>query len=326
MEEESSAIPMEQRVELLEARLHEKEQQVEALTQLVQQLALRVERLEKERTQSGPRAHPATPALQKPKALATAARGGSGVGANPHPQIKRETATTNTTASSVRLPSRRASMPTSNKKGATVHKKTPTTAATATATSNGSGSAAQPPKQPQQKPLQKKASSAAGSSGSSPGLKVVDGEAFQYWPLKGKAYYPSHYQVPPPSNNAPPSSELSLQWVHGYRGSDRVNNLQYLNDEEIIYFTAATCVIQNLDKHQQRFFSHQDDILCLALHPSKKIAATGEVGKNGRICIWNTSDMQLITCIENAGSGGVECLAFSQGEQGEEDKDAKRNA
>ena len=37
-------------------------------------------------------------------------------------------------------------------------------------------------------------------------------------------------------------------------------------------------------KEQAR--GHKDDITALAMHPDKNIIATGEVGKNPKICVW----------------------------------------
>ena len=39
---------------------------------------------------------------------------------------------------------------------------------------------------------------------------------------------------------------------------------------------------------------HSDDITALAIHPDKKTVATGEVGKNPKIIIWNTETMEIV--------------------------------
>ena len=47
---------------------------------------------------------------------------------------------------------------------------------------------------------------------------------------------------------------------------------------EIVFHIAAVGVIYNKQTHSQRFYlGHDDDILCLALHPLKDIIATGQV-------------------------------------------------
>jgi microtubule-associated protein-like 6 len=38
-------------------------------------------------------------------------------------------------------------------------------------------------------------------------------------------------------------------------------------------------------------FGHTDDITALAVHPERDIVATGEVGRNPKIIVWNASHM-----------------------------------
>ena len=64
-----------------------------------------------------------------------------------------------------------------------------------------------------------------------------------------------------------------------YRGYDCRNNLFYAQSGEIIYHVAAVGIVYNKESHSQRFYlGHDDDILCLTLHPQKDIVATGQVG------------------------------------------------
>ena len=53
----------------------------------------------------------------------------------------------------------------------------------------------------------------------------------------------------------------------------------------------------------QRFFgggnikdtrTHNDDIMALAISPDRKIVATGQVGKNPIICVWNSETCEFI--------------------------------
>lgn len=86
-----------------------------------------------------------------------------------------------------------------------------------------------------------------------------------------------------------PSSSLSLEWVHGYRGYDCRNNVRYADDlgSEILYTAAALTIIQsrkknktgrndngndgkndksNGDKRQFYFGEHTDDVISIAIH------------------------------------------------------------
>jgi len=48
----------------------------------------------------------------------------------------------------------------------------------------------------------------------------------------------------------------------------------------------------------------------LALHPDKVQVATGQVGKDPFICIWDTYAMQTVSILRDVHSHGVACLAF----------------
>jgi len=81
---------------------------------------------------------------------------------------------------------------------------------------------------------------------------------------------------PPKINLSAPSQQLAIDWVHGYRGFDSRSNLVYNALGEIVYPTAALVVIYK-DKQQRYFQAHNDDIRCLAQHPTEKnLIATGQ--------------------------------------------------
>lgn len=64
-----------------------------------------------------------------------------------------------------------------------------------------------------------------------------------------------------------------------YRGFDCRSNLFYTQTGEIVYHVAAVGVVYNRQQNTQRFYmGHDDDILCLAIHPLKDYVATGQVG------------------------------------------------
>lgn len=77
---------------------------------------------------------------------------------------------------------------------------------------------------------------------------------------------------------------LWLWWTNlfsliSYRGYDCRSNLFYTQTGEIVYHVAAVGVVYNRQQNTQRFYlGHDDDILCLAIHPLKDYVATGQVG------------------------------------------------
>lgn len=48
----------------------------------------------------------------------------------------------------------------------------------------------------------------------------------------------------------------------------------------------------------------------LAIHPDKIQVATGQVGKDPYICIWDTYAMQTVSILRDVHTHGVACLAF----------------
>lgn len=69
-----------------------------------------------------------------------------------------------------------------------------------------------------------------------------------------------------------------MLFVFSYRGYDCRSNLFYTQTGEIVYHVAAVGVVYNRQQNTQRFYmGHDDDILCLAIHPLKDFVATGQV-------------------------------------------------
>ncbi|KAF4802612.1 hypothetical protein TURU_023792 [Turdus rufiventris] len=128
-----------------------------------------------------------------------------------------------------------------------------------------------------------------------------------------------------------PRCQLRLEWVYGYRGHQCRNNLYYTAGKEVVYFVAGVGVVYNTREHSQKFFlGHNDDIIRnrdqasvlpyfaaeialsvhLAVHPDKTLVATGQVGKDPYICIWDSYRVQTVSVLKDAHTHGVACLAF----------------
>ncbi|XP_039593751.1 echinoderm microtubule-associated protein-like 6 isoform X2 [Polypterus senegalus] len=108
-----------------------------------------------------------------------------------------------------------------------------------------------------------------------------------------------------------PRCQLRLEWVYGYRGHQCRNNLYYTAGKEVVYFVAGVGVVYNTREHTQKFFlGHNDDIISLALHPDKTQVATGQVGKDPYICVWDSYNVQTISILKDVHTHGVACLAF----------------
>lgn len=112
----------------------------------------------------------------------------------------------------------------------------------------------------------------------------------RYQPCRTSVFAPTQFQGlddTDPQWQREPSSHLQLDFVYGYQGSScwdqelfgigpGLNNLNFVYyfdpqqsqmrpSGEILYHTAATCVVFALDTNIQRFFYHSDDVTAMAL-------------------------------------------------------------
>ncbi|XP_072293600.1 echinoderm microtubule-associated protein-like 6 isoform X2 [Eucyclogobius newberryi] len=114
------------------------------------------------------------------------------------------------------------------------------------------------------------------------------------------------------SERSAPVGRLRLDWVYGYRGHQCRNNLYYTAAKELVYFVAGVGVVYNTREHSQRFYlGHNDDIISLALHPERSLVATGQVGKEPYVCVWDTFTVQTVSLLRDGHTHGIACLAFS---------------
>nr|XP_024657607.1 echinoderm microtubule-associated protein-like 6 [Maylandia zebra] len=49
----------------------------------------------------------------------------------------------------------------------------------------------------------------------------------------------------------------------------------------------------------------------LALHPERSLVATGQVGKDPYVCVWDTFTAQTVSLLRDGHTHGIACLAFS---------------
>ncbi|EKX38297.1 hypothetical protein GUITHDRAFT_115637 [Guillardia theta CCMP2712] len=105
------------------------------------------------------------------------------------------------------------------------------------------------------------------------------------------------------SDSAPTPCELQLQYVYGIRSFDTRDIVHYLDSNHIVYPAASLVVIYDIAHHTQQFFDeHDDDVISIAIHPSKKYIASGQVASlrrrtsEGRPCasvlVWNASTLK----------------------------------
>ena len=105
----------------------------------------------------------------------------------------------------------------------------------------------------------------------------------------------------------------SSRVVHGYAGlRNTANNLECLADGTAVYYTAGVGVVYDAAAHAQRFFvGHDDDVTRLALDSSRDYVATGQVGREAWVCVWQASSMQELARLSHVGVRGVAAVGFS---------------
>lgn len=73
----------------------------------------------------------------------------------------------------------------------------------------------------------------------------------------------------------------------------------------------------NKDANTQRFFNrHEEDVVSLAMHPSKTIIATGQMAAKGKakmidIFVWDINTMEVLAQLNNFHRGAIRRLEFS---------------
>eukprot|EP01052_Picozoa_sp_SAG31_P011680 SAG31_NODE_667_length_12948_cov_70.090746_2_plen_506_part_00 len=131
----------------------------------------------------------------------------------------------------------------------------------------------------------------------------------RYKQLQGGCYPPTGAG---PSRKALPHEDLALEHIHGYKGVSCHSNIQFNRAGELVYFAAAVGIVQQLSNHQQRFFyGHTDDISALAVHPDGVTIATGQIGRDPLVCVWDSRTMQLRMRMPVFHEVAVIALAFS---------------
>ncbi|GMF47257.1 unnamed protein product [Phytophthora fragariaefolia] len=117
-----------------------------------------------------------------------------------------------------------------------------------------------------------------------------------------------------------PSISITLDWIFGYSAQDCKNNVRFATTtaaakagryEEIVYPAAAACVVLNTKEMKQRHhLAHTDDVLSLCLHPRLPLAASGEIGKQPKIILWDLDSMETQCILQGFHKRGILHLAF----------------
>jgi microtubule-associated protein-like 6 len=120
---------------------------------------------------------------------------------------------------------------------------------------------------------------------------------------------------------------------YGYRSQDCRSNLSYGDSEtEIVYHVAGIAIKYDviwggwgggdsntnplsrydISTGEQLFnLSHDDDIVCCAVHPEGHTVATGQIGKKPKIVVWDSNSGSTLQTCQGFHTRGVALIQFS---------------
>jgi hypothetical protein len=134
--------------------------------------------------------------------------------------------------------------------------------------------------------------------------------AKQGWTTAVASLGPSRHAGSKPDPSVPDSS-LELEWVHGYRSADCKGNVRYSATGEMVWHNARVGVLYSPLEHRQRFFlGHASEITAFAMHPGRRLVATGEAGPRPSITVWDTETLQAVATLTGFHDHSVVQLAF----------------
>lgn len=140
--------------------------------------------------------------------------------------------------------------------------------------------------------------------------------AVKPWLGEVKNSAPNGY-TPPRSQATAPDHDLTLKRVHGYRSFDSRQNLYYTADGRVVYPAAALGIVLDPRTRQQTFYrQHDDDVVSLAIHPQRKIVATGQMAHIGKskaieIYVWDCTTLETLACLKGFHIRAIRQLDFS---------------
>lgn len=110
-----------------------------------------------------------------------------------------------------------------------------------------------------------------------------------------------------------PDANIAIGYVHGYRAYDTRNNVKWTKHDEILYHTGALGILLNFENNSQSFFvQHERDIVSLAIHTNKMIAATGELVEDQglpAVYIWNVETKDILARLQGFHTKAVRHVA-----------------
>lgn len=109
-----------------------------------------------------------------------------------------------------------------------------------------------------------------------------------------------------------PNVQIKQDWVYGYQSERCRDNVHYTKLNDIVYTISKFAVVYSSHAHSQRVMSHHnEEIVCLTMHPSLIVAATGDEGPEPHLIVWNTQTLSVLYHGCGQHSNGILQIAFS---------------
>jgi WD40 repeat protein len=138
------------------------------------------------------------------------------------------------------------------------------------------------------------------------------------------------------ANKRYPQVSITLDHVYGFEAYDRRNTLAYVEQydsdwiaskdlippydkpaesgslKHYVHFISRVAVVTDSASMKQKFYEgHTSKISCMAVHPSKRMVATGECSECPQIHIWRIQTCEPRAVIQTNHNGGIMNMAFS---------------
>jgi microtubule-associated protein-like 6 len=136
-------------------------------------------------------------------------------------------------------------------------------------------------------------------------------EAMAVKPYLGAIHAPS--DAPAKPDKKKPKEKLILEWIYGFAGHTFNANIAYNQDGHFTYFNAAVGCVYNHKEGAMKFMQgkNDDDIMSFDTSHDRAWCATGQMGKDPKIVVWDSKDCEALCTLSGYHQRGVPALAFA---------------
>ena len=109
-----------------------------------------------------------------------------------------------------------------------------------------------------------------------------------------------------------------MNWVYGFRCHDVKKSIEYIGPsggnnatEKLLFFTACIVVVYYPKLNEQfHYLEHEKEVISIAVAKNLNLVASGELGENPAIHVWNPNTLQNVGVIRSIHQNGVHLLSF----------------